>query len=140
VRRDNQLEQLAAVQLFTLCSKVELRAISARVTPATVAAGKVLVREGELGRNFFVVVTGEAEISRNGTPVAKVGPGAYFGELALLDPAPRNATVTALTDMDILKLAEKDFNAVLLESPVVTRKILRGMAQRLRQLDLERQN
>lgn len=140
MRRDNQLDQLAAVPLFTLCSKLELRTISARVTPATVPAGKVLVREGELGRNFFVVVCGEAEVSRNGVSVAKVGPGAYFGELALLDPAPRNATVTAITDMEILKLAEKDFNAVLLESPVVTRKILRGMAQRLRQLDLERQN
>jgi CRP-like cAMP-binding protein len=96
-----------------------------------------LVREKQYGDEFFVVALGEAEVTRNGVFVNKLGPGSFFGELALLDPAPRDATVTAVTDMEVYRLSASEFSTVLTEVPTVTRKVLRGMAQRLRKLDLE---
>ncbi|HZE67530.1 MAG TPA: cyclic nucleotide-binding domain-containing protein [Sporichthyaceae bacterium] len=136
-RRDQHLDQLRAVPLFSLCSKAELRLISAHSMLTLIPAGKVLVREQQHGDEFFVVALGEAEVTRNGVFVNKLGPGSYFGELALLDPAPRDATVTAITDMEIYRLTSSEFSTVLIEVPSVTRKVLRGMAKRLRQFDLD---
>jgi CRP/FNR family transcriptional regulator, cyclic AMP receptor protein len=136
-RREQHLDQLKAVPLFNLCSKAELRLISDQSMLALIPAGKVLVREKQYGDEFFVVASGEAEVTRNGAFINKLGPGSFFGELALLDPAPRDATVTAITDMEVYRLSSSEFSTVLVEVPTVTRKVLRGMAQRLRQLDLE---
>src|SRR5882757_3767900 len=136
-RRDQHLDQLRAVPLFSLCSKAELRLISAHSMLTLIPAGKVLVREQQHGDEFFVVALGEAEVTRNGVFVNKLGPESYFGELALLDPAPRDATVTAITDMEIYRLTSSEFSTVLIEVPSVTRKVLRGMAKRLRQFDLD---
>jgi len=136
-RREQHLDQLKAVPLFSLCSKAELRLISDQSMLALIPAGKVLVREKQYGDEFFVVASGEAEVTRNGAFVNKLGPGSFFGELALLDPAPRDATVTAITDMEVYRLSSSEFSTVLVEVPTVTRKVLRGMAQRLRTLDLE---
>ena len=135
-RREQHLDHLRAVPLFSLCNKAELRLISAQSTLALMPAGTVLVRERQHGDEFFVVASGEAEVSRNGEFVTKVGPGAFFGELALLDPAPRDATVTAITDMEVYRLTSSELSTVLTEVPLVTRKVLRGMAKRLRQFDL----
>jgi CRP-like cAMP-binding protein len=136
-RREQHLDQLKTVPLFNLCSKAELRLISDQSMLALIPAGKVLVREKQYGDEFFVVALGEAEVTRNGVFVNKLGPGSFFGELALLDPAPRDATVTAVTDMEVYRLSASEFSTVLTEVPTVTRKVLRGMAQRLRKLDLE---
>jgi CRP-like cAMP-binding protein len=136
-RRDQHLDQLKAVPLFSLCSKAELRLISAQSMLGLIPAGKVLVREQQYGDEFFVVVSGEAEVTRNGVLVNKLGAGSFFGELALLDPAPRDATVTAISDMEVYRLTSSEFSTVLTEVPTVTRKVLRGMAKRLRQFDLE---
>ena len=80
-------------------------------------------------------VSGEAEVSRGGRIVAELGPGDYFGELGLLDPALRDATVTARTPMELVVLAQWDFEQALEEAPGMTRRLLAGMAQRLRTLD-----
>src|SRR5215217_247391 len=88
---------LKEVPLFSECSKKELRNVSRRAHDRQVAPGEVLVREGDAGDSFYVVVVGLAEVHRGGHKVGVVGPGDFFGDLALLDPAPRNATVTART-------------------------------------------
>jgi CRP-like cAMP-binding protein len=84
---------------------------------------------------FFVIVTGRAKVSRRGRKVGEIGPGEFFGELALLIDADRNATVTALTPMEAIVLSRREFEAALAEAPRMTRKIMVGMAARLAEFD-----
>ena len=135
VRRDPYIEHLTRVPLFSACSKEELRRLARRTTDIPVPAGRVLVKEGEPGREFFVIVNGSATVSRNGKAVCKLGPGDYFGELALLVDTPRNATVTAAAPMEAIVLARAEFDAALAEAPRMTRKLMAGMARRLTELD-----
>ena len=99
------------------------------------AAGKVLVTEGETGHEFFVILDGMARVSRQGRRVNTLGPGAAFGELALLDKAPRNATVVADSDMELVVLGQREFAGIIDEVPGFARKLLAGMAKRLREAD-----
>ena len=80
------------------------------------------------GHEFFVIVEGTAKVSRQGRKVAEVGPGASFGELALLDRAPRNATVTAETPMELVVLGQREFAGLIDDVPGFARKLLAGMA------------
>jgi CRP/FNR family cyclic AMP-dependent transcriptional regulator len=80
-------------------------------------------------------VSGKAAVTRNGKKVANLGPGDYFGELALLDRRPRSATVTSETDMDVLVLSQRQFNGLLQSVPTIGRKMLSAMAGRLREAD-----
>ena len=100
-----------------------------------VAAGKVLTEQGGSGHEAFVIVKGEAGVEVSGKQVAKLGPGAHFGELALLDGGPRTATVTALTDMTVLVISQRAFFSLLDEVPGLSRKILTTMAGIVRDLD-----
>lgn len=134
-RKDVYLEHLGRVPMFSLCGKGELRQVARRSTKLSIKEGRVLVREGGVGREFFVIVDGRAEVTREGKPVAELGPGDFFGELALLQSGPRDATVTALTPMEVMALTPPEFEAVLMEAPRMTRKLLAGMANRLRELD-----
>jgi CRP/FNR family transcriptional regulator, cyclic AMP receptor protein len=130
--RDAKVRLLSGVPLFSPCAKHELRRIAALVDEVEAPKGKTLVREGDQGAEFFVVVEGSATVTRRGRKVATVGPGSFFGELALLDQGPRAATVTADTDMQLLVLSSGAFSAILYDMPSVSRGILRGMAKRLR--------
>jgi CRP-like cAMP-binding protein len=130
--RDAKVRLLSGVPLFSPCAKHELRRIAALVDEVEAPKGKMLVREGDQGAEFFVVVEGSATVTRRGRKVATVGPGSFFGELALLDQGPRAATVTADTDMQLLVLSSRAFSAILYDMPSVSRGILRGMAKRLR--------
>ncbi|MGH9098346.1 MAG: cyclic nucleotide-binding domain-containing protein, partial [Acidimicrobiales bacterium] len=96
---------------------------------------KVLVEEGTIGREFFLIVDGEANVTRDGRKVARLGPGAYFGELALLDRRPRSASVISDTDMEVLVLSQRQFNGVLDLVPAIAHKLLMAMAARLRESD-----
>ena len=126
---------LKEVPLFSECSKKELRNLSRRAHERHVPPGQVLVHEGDAGDSFYVVVVGLAEVHRGGQKVGVVGPGDFFGDLALLDPAPRNATVTARTAMDVVVLDRAEFDAVTADSPGFVRELLVGLAHRLRGLD-----
>ncbi len=103
----------------------------------TVAAGRVLVREGEAGREFVVIVDGTASVERDGTEIATLGPGSHFGELALLDEQPRNATVTASTELRIQVIDRRAFQTLLDDSPHLTKNLLLATARRLHDLDEE---
>ena len=134
-RRDAYIEHLTQVPLFSACSQDELRKVARRTTDIPVPEGHVLCREGERGLEFFVIVNGRAKVTRKGRKVGELGPGDFFGELALLIDADRNATVTALTPMEAIVLSRRDFDATLADAPRMTRKLLQGMAQRLAAFD-----
>jgi len=109
--------------------------VARRSEDRRVAAGTTIVSEGESGNEFFVILEGTASVSRQGQKVATLGPGGTFGELALLVDAPRNATVAADTDMQLVVVGQREFTALLDELPGFARKMLAGTAHRLRESD-----
>jgi CRP/FNR family cyclic AMP-dependent transcriptional regulator len=133
--RDAYIEHLTQVSLFSGCSRDELRKLSRRTTDIPIPEGRVLVKEGERGLEFFVIVSGRAKVSRTGRKVGELGPGDFFGELSLLIDADRNATITALTPMEAIVLSRREFEAALADAPRMTRKIMSGMARRLAEYD-----
>jgi CRP-like cAMP-binding protein len=101
----------------------------------TVAAGRVLCDEGSMGHEFYLILDGNAAVRKAGRKVATLGPGQYFGEMALLDKGPRSATVVAETPMTLLVIGQREFAAVLDEVPTMAHKLLAVMAGRLREAD-----
>lgn len=100
---------------------------------ATFAAGDALIREGESGHAFLVLVTGEAEVIRGGQSLRRLGPGDHAGEFALLDDSPASATVVARTDADVLTLYQGDFHNLLETIPSLGRRILATLARWFRE-------
>jgi CRP-like cAMP-binding protein len=123
-------ERLKQIALFASCSQKDLRDISRRMTTVDVEAGTVLAQEGKLGSEFVVIIDGTAKVTRNGRKLATLGPGDYFGEVALLDDKHvRTATVTAETGMTIEVVDVRDFNTLLDEQPRIATKLLTGLAR-----------
>jgi CRP/FNR family cyclic AMP-dependent transcriptional regulator len=135
--KDAYLDHLASVPLFASCSRKELQTIARASDELSIPAGKSLVEQGDVGRECFVILEGSATVKRNGRKVATLGPGAYFGELSLLDKGPRTATVTADTPMTVLVLGPREFSAVLEQVPGMTHKLLAALASRVRDLDTQ---
>ncbi|MGH9293164.1 MAG: cyclic nucleotide-binding domain-containing protein [Acidimicrobiales bacterium] len=125
----------ASVWLFSGLSRSELRSVAKKARARSAAAGSVLCDEGDVGQELYVILSGQAEVLRNGRRAAVLGPGDYFGELALLDRLPRSATVRAASNMELMVIGQKDFNALLSEVPALTRKLLAATAARLRTAD-----
>ena len=126
------IDQLAGdSSLFSGLSKRELKTVARLLTPVKVAQGTVLTREGDLGREAMYIASGTASVERDGDKVATLGPGEFFGELALLTGAPRMAMVTAETDMLIGALSRQEFASLLDASPRIAQKILVDAVRRL---------
>ncbi len=123
--------------MFSALNKKELGLIGRVSDEVHVQTGKVLCREGETGHEFFLILDGQAEVETAGQHVALLSAGQYFGELSLLTRAPRNATVTAKSDMDVLVLGQREFSAILEEVPALSHKLLAVMAERLREADTQ---
>jgi len=134
-RKKDYLEHLARVPMFSACAKKELEMIGRQAEELDVPAGETLIKQGSAGRDFFVVVDGKAAVTRDGKDVATVGPGDFFGELALLDKSPRNATVTAASDMRVFLLSQPSFHGLLSTIPSLSHKVMVGMARRLQDFD-----
>src|ERR687888_519360 len=130
--RNDKVELLRGVSLFSACSGRELNRIASLADEIDVPPGRVLVRQDDPGREFFVIVEGKAKVSPRGKRAVELGPGSGFGELALLDQGPRSATVSAETDMHLLVLDSRSFFSLIEEVPSVAAKVFRAMAQRLR--------
>jgi CRP-like cAMP-binding protein len=133
-RTDSFVDTLGTVPLFSACSKKELQMVAKSADRLSVAAGGVIVNEGAAGTEFFVILDGQARVERHGRQVAVLGPGAFFGDLALLDRAPRNASVVADSDLEVAKIGQRAFDA-LLDHPGFSKKLLAGLARRLREQD-----
>jgi hypothetical protein len=132
-RRDTIVDRLKHVPLLEACTAEELNRIATLVEEIEVPAGEILTREGAREALFYIVATGTATVSREGRRLTTLGPGAFFGEVALLTHGPRTATVSSDTAMKLLRLDERRFTALLGDAPSVSRKILEGVAKRLGQ-------
>jgi CRP/FNR family transcriptional regulator, cyclic AMP receptor protein len=127
-----KLELLGNVRLFSTCNRRELSRIASLVEEIDVPEGKTLVRQGDTGNQCFVISEGKARATMRGKGSVTLGPGAFFGEMSLLDQGPRSATVTAETDMHLLVLGSRQFSALVNEVPSVAVRMMRGLAERLR--------
>jgi CRP/FNR family transcriptional regulator, cyclic AMP receptor protein len=133
--RDTETDLLGALPLFSECNEEELRGIAALVTAVSAPTGEVFTAEGEPGREFFVIVEGRARVTLRDEELATLGRGDFFGEMALLDGQPRAATVTTETPAILYVIGASDFGSLLEEVPGMARKLLRGLAQRLRKVE-----
>jgi CRP-like cAMP-binding protein len=136
--RDSYAEQLRTVPLFASLSKKELGLVLKQAHRVTYKPGDVVVEEGKAGSEFFLVGDGQLVVSVGGRAVDTIGPGEFFGELAIIDPAPRDATITAATDASILVIGRREFWALIQDVPLLSRKVMVHLAQRLRANDLRR--
>jgi CRP-like cAMP-binding protein len=132
---DPKIELLSKVQMFSSLNKRELGLIARSADVVTVKPGTEIVTQGTPGHEFYLVVSGQAVVRRNGRKIATLGPGQYFGELALLDRGPRSATVTAESEVELAIISQREFLAVLNQVPAVAYKLLVSMASRLREAD-----
>ena len=129
-RRDVKIEHLREVCLFDGCSDEELERIARMADEIAVPAGYVLVYEGDWGHEVFVVVEGEAEVTAGGRMLALLDAGAVIGELAVLNPAPRTATVVAASPMRFFVFDDQAFESVLAEFPAIARRTMTDVAAR----------
>jgi CRP-like cAMP-binding protein len=126
------VDRLARVPLFSDCSKRDLQTVARVVRSIPHKKGTVIAREGDPGVGLFIIMDGTAEVSIGGKKRATLGPGDFFGEIALLDGGPRTATVTATSDVQLLGLTEWVFRGLMVEHPAIALKTLQQMAGRLR--------
>lgn len=119
------------VPLFEQCSKGELRKIAQLADEIDLPAGKVLTKEGSRGREFFVLLEGTADVRRETRLLPPLGPGDFFGEIALVTDTPRTATVTATTPVRALVITDRAFRELLHDSPKIQTKVLAAVASRL---------
>jgi CRP/FNR family transcriptional regulator, cyclic AMP receptor protein len=131
MKRNDYLRQLAAIPLLSGCTAAELAAIARSSMIIDIAADRPLTVEGRCGQEFFVIISGVAEVTRDGDLVARLGPGDFAGELSLLTRGPRTATVRSLGPVKLLVFSRREFDAVLQAAPTLTRKLLEELAQRL---------
>jgi CRP/FNR family cyclic AMP-dependent transcriptional regulator len=129
--KNSKVQLLKSVPLFAGCSQPELRELAVQLDEVHLREGRVLVREGQPGREFFVLVDGAVRVSRNGRTVADLGAGDWFGEIALLRGGPRTATVTALTPIRVLVLTDRAFRRVVETMPPIALKVLASVGSRL---------
>lgn len=133
--RTKHLDHLAEIPMFSALTKRDLQRVAKATNELSVDAGTVLIDQGDMGREAFVVVEGTATVKRNGRKVGELGPGDAIGELSLLDHGPRTATVTADTAMTVLVLSAREFSGVIEEVPGLAQKLLGQLASRVRELD-----
>jgi CRP/FNR family cyclic AMP-dependent transcriptional regulator len=128
---DARVARLRSVPLFGGCTDKDLTFIVSRVDEVDVPAGKTLCKTGESGGDFFIILEGKADVEAS-TGSGTLGPGDFFGEIALIDNGPRTATVRSTTPMKMLVLGHSQFRDVLHQNGEIAVKILRAVTQRLR--------
>jgi len=131
VTSDPKIAAMERVPLFARCSRKDLAKIAALADEIDIPAGKVLAREGERGREFFVLLEGSAQVNRDGRDVAALGTGDFFGEIALVTDKARVATVTATSPTRVLVITDRAFRELLRNSPEIQGKVLEAVADRL---------
>lgn len=128
---DTKADALGRAPLFEALSKDELRDLAKVTEDLEVDAGKVLCREGETAQEFFVIIDGEVEVTKDGKQLRTLSDGEFFGEIALLEDVRRTATVTAVTPLRFFVVTRQSFWSLLERQPEVERKVLRALAKRV---------
>ena len=131
LRSDAKMKLLKSVPLFAGCSKTELRQLARIADEIDLREGTVLTREGRSGREFFVLIAGDARVSKKGKKIADLGSGDWFGEIALLTDSPRTATVTATSTVDVLVITDRSFRRVVETIPSIALKVLASIGDRI---------
>jgi len=126
---------LSRIPMFSTCSPEQLDVVAESGNAVAVEDGREVVKEGDSGDGFYVITSGRAMVRRGGKEVARLDVGDYFGELSLFDPAPRNASVTAIESLSCVVLYRSEFARVLDKVPELRDALLHGMARRLHELD-----
>jgi len=137
---DEKLTMLSKVPLFAGLGTKDLRDVGRLADEVSVRAGKVLTKEGASAEEFFVVLEGTIAISRGGRHLRDMGPGDFFGELAMLGRVPRTATATASTPARLLVVGHREFTTLLASQPTIQGKILRVVASWIASLTPDRTN
>jgi CRP/FNR family cyclic AMP-dependent transcriptional regulator len=128
---NTKADALGRAPLFEGLSKSELAQLAKVTEDLEVGAGKVLCEEGKPGKEFFVIVEGEVEVTRGGKEIATDGSVEFFGEIALIEDVPRTATVTAKTPLRFFVLTRQSFLKLLDDNPSVERQVLRALVKRV---------
>ncbi|HEY7019134.1 MAG TPA: cyclic nucleotide-binding domain-containing protein [Gaiellaceae bacterium] len=131
LRRNEKVELIKRAPLFWNCSKRELEQIAQLADEIDLSAGKDMTRQGEPGREFFVILEGDAEVTKDGRNINELGTGDFFGEIALVSDSPRTATVTATSPVRALVITDRSFRRLLKEQPEIQSKVLAALAARL---------
>jgi CRP/FNR family cyclic AMP-dependent transcriptional regulator len=128
---NSKIDLIKGVPLFASASKQELAEIAGIADEIDLPEGKVLIREGDTGREFFVLIEGSAEVARAGKKVASIGPGDFFGEISLIAKTPRNATITTTSPVRTLVITDRAFRQLLDHAPQIQIGVLTALAERL---------
>ncbi len=126
-----KVDLLKSVPLFAGCSKKELEALAGIADEIDLKDGSVLTREGQAGREFFVLIEGAVAVTQGDDEIARLEAGDWFGEIALLTKATRTATVTATTPVRVLVVTDRAFRQVLETTPTIAVKMLERVGERL---------
>lgn len=131
LRKDAKVDLIAKVPLFAGLGKQQLARVAAIADEIDLPQGKALAREGERGREFFILLEGEVDVRRKGRKLATRGAGEFFGEIALVSDVPRTATVTAATPVRALVISDREFRRLIEQTPEIALKVLSAIAERL---------
>ncbi len=131
LRKDQKVELIKHVPLFSKLSKKDLQNVASHADEIDLPDGTTLTREGERGREFFVLLEGSADVRQKGKSVATLGDGDFLGEIALVTKLPRTATVTTTSAVRALVLTDRDFHALLRNSPEIGQGVLEALGERL---------
>ena len=129
------VDHLRKIVLFSDCSTKELGLVVSNSTERVLKAGTIIMDQGQTGREAYVILDGTATVKRNGKKIATAKPGSVIGELSLLDNGPRTAAVIADTDVRLLVVSEKALKQAIDNVPAISRKLLKALATRVRELD-----
>lgn len=132
-KRSQKADALADIPLFSSLSSKERQELARHVDEVPIKSGAVLTKQGAPGDAFYLIVEGKADVIKNGTKIARLGPGDAVGEMALLDGEPRSATVMMTTDGNVLTMPRREFKAVLHDIPGISSKMLVTLSLRLRE-------
>jgi len=127
-------ERLQGVPWFAACTEEQLSEMARIAERLRILSGEVILREGRLGRELFVILEGTATVTREGHVVNILRAGDYFGELAAIEAVPRSATVQATTDLEVLIVGPREFETMM-EIPGFRNALLNGMSRRIREAD-----
>jgi CRP/FNR family transcriptional regulator, cyclic AMP receptor protein len=131
LRRNQKVELIKRVPLFAHLSKRHLQEVASLADEIDLRDGKELTKEGAAGREFFVLLEGSADVKKNGRRINRLGPGDFFGEIALVSRVPRTATVIATSPVRALIVTDRSFRRLLEDSPQIQARVMQALAERV---------
>jgi CRP-like cAMP-binding protein len=134
---DPKVELIESVPMFCRLGRHEREQVAQLLDEVDVPAGKVLMRQGDTGREMFVVVSGRFKVERDGRQISEGGPGSVLGEMSLISEGARTATVTATEPSKLLVAGHREFHALMDDHPALKLQVLEGLAEKVRNLEFD---